>query len=439
MNQEVAETHLQIIKMIQVFFDSENFFEQKKVENLLGIIKKVKTNSRKLEKIKTEDLLDLINEFSKNILKNEKTRKIEGIAFLSQWVRKTNLEKIIKINFEDPNILQDYFKKEGKMLIAQPKGLVGHWIAGNVVTLGFFSLIQSIIIKNSNIMRIPLGSVETIKDLLGVLIKTKTDKLIGKEVLSSTALIYYPREEDKTNLELSMNSDVRIIWGGKESIEMISSFSKKETCEDVVFGPKYSFAMIDRELISDEILLTSTLKKFVFDIIFGEQDSCTSPQVLMCETDITGLEKISNLLKKEFENLDEKYLKKDTTFYEAGNVIMARVENTFDEDKKVICPKGTEWTIILGKKANLEEPVKSRTIFLNSCNNLEDLGKLITSKIQTIGHGFKNTKKLTKISKILNLQGVSRIVPIGQMNYYDSPWDGKLLLSRLVNINSLKI
>ena len=125
--------------------------------------------------------------------------------------------------------------------------------------------------------------------------------------------------------------------------------------------------------------------------------------------------------------------------FEASNIIKVRSEYALGDHKKVIVPEGNDWTILIDKDFKLEEPVKSRTIFIKSCSNLQEVVKLITPKIQTIGYAFRDNEKLIRLSKELNLKGVSRIVPLGQMNYYDTPWDGKLLLTRLVNFNSLKI
>ena len=425
--------------MIQLFFDGREYYQDKEIKNLKNLSEELLKRRKELDKIKLEDMIGLIHNFSQNILKKTETKNIEGIAFLSQWFRKVNLKKIIAINFEDIRILEEYVEKENKLLIAQPKGLVGHWMAGNVMTLGFFSLIQSILAKNANVMRIPKHSLPVMLELLKTLSETEYLDLKGSQILASTAVIYFSKEEEH-NLELSLLCNVRMIWGGKEAIEEISSYDKKiETCEDVIFGPKYSFSIIDKDLIENNENLKKNMEKLAYDILFSEQNSCTSPHVLVCETTYQELEKIAFELKKAFDNLPSKYKKKEITMFQASNIIKTRSKYAFSDNKKVIKSEGNEWTILLDNELKLEDPVGSRTIFIKPCDDLNKIINLITPRIQTIGYAFGNNKKLTELGKKLNQKGVSRIVPLGQMNYYDLPWDGKLLLTRLVNINSLKL
>lgn len=424
--------------MIQVFFDGIDY-ETKNIISLETLYLQIMENRKKLENLALSDILGIIDQFSKNVLSNPKTRGIEGIAFLSQWFKKSNLEKIINSNFLDKKILEDYSIIENKLILAQPKGLVGHWVAGNVGTLGIFSLIQSILVKNANILRVPKDNLPFVLELLKTLSDSKYQMVSGKDLLSSTAIIYYPHEEEKSNEEFSLLCDARIIWGREESVKAISRLPKKETCEDIVFGPKYSFAVMDSETIHNIGALKKAISNLVYDIIFSEQNSCTSPQVLFCETDYLNLDKVANELKKIFETLPKKYEKTNISMSQANNIIKIRGEYAIENDKDLLISRGNSWTILKDKNIRLEEPIKSRTIFIKSCNNLYRILDLITSKIQTVGYAFQNKEKLIDFSRKLNLTGVSRIVPLGQMNYYDSPWDGKFLLTKLVNFNSLKL
>lgn len=425
--------------MIKLFFDGQKTYSGKEISSLKEISEKLIIRKKELSKIKTEEIVELLNNFSKEIILDEETRGMEGIAFLSQWLKKSNINKLIKTNFENPQVLDDFVSKEGKLLIAEPKGLVGHWIAGNVPVLGLFSLIQSILVKNANIMRIPEGSIPIILALLNVLSKTRYQGLMGSSLISSTAIVYFPKEEKNYNEELSRLCDSRIIWGGKEAVEAISGLPKKETCEDIIFGPKYSFSIIDSKMMKDSKELEKNVSRLVQDIIFSEQESCTSPQIVFCEGDLDSLLGLAELIKKSFEGLPLKFKKRDLSLFQANKIIKIRGEYAIQKNKRVIASRGNEWTILIDDLFRFEEPINSRTIFLKNCKDLNEITKIITPKIQTIGYAFKDKERLIALSKNLALVGVSRIVPLGQMNYYDSPWDGKLLLTRLVNINSLKL
>ena len=57
------------------------------------------------------------------------------------------------------NILSiDKFVKSeplNKLIKANPRGIITHWLAGNVPILGMISLIQGILTKNTNIIKLP--------------------------------------------------------------------------------------------------------------------------------------------------------------------------------------------------------------------------------------------------------------------------------------------
>lgn len=88
---------------------------------------------------------------------------------------------------------------------------------------------------------------------------------------------------------------------------------------------------------------------------------------------------------------------------------------------------------------NLKEPIYGRTIFLKEVENLLDLSNLITPRIQTIGIAFEDNNKIMNFANAVSLKGVDRLVRVGSMNLYDSPWDGMLFMSEIVKWTALNI
>ena len=99
----------------------------------------------------------------------------------------------------------------------------------------------------------------------------------------------------------------------------------------------------------------------------------------------------------------------------------------------MICPKENDWTILINNEIKLEEPIESRTIFIKEVDSIMQIIPLITRKIQTIGCAINNKEKLLDFADQVTYKGVSRCVNLGQMQLFDSPWDGMLFMSRLVN------
>ncbi|MHA1794316.1 MAG: acyl-CoA reductase [Promethearchaeota archaeon] len=409
------------------------FYPEYKIDDSLKFtLEIVKKGINVLKTIKKDQVLALYDAYSKKLISDKRTNSIEGVAFLSNWLRKANFKKIVDKNIGNLSYLESFIG-EKKRIKAQPRGIACHWIAGNVPTLGMFSLFQSMFVGNANILRIPPQSHDTMVRLLDVFSSVKIDSGVsGKDLLESVAIIYYDKADTKANQELSKHADVRIVWGGESAVKAITGLPRRPHCEDIIFGPKYSFSVFDKDAIESS-QFSRKLRFLVSDIYLFDQAACTSPHVVFFEKGGRKFEEIIEMLVAELERASSRYKKVAIDQYIMTKIINARAEYALDLEKTVICPEENDWTILINKKMQLEEPIESRTIFVKEADSIMDVVPLITRKIQTIGCAIDDKKKLVKFADETTFRGVSRCVNVGQMHLFDSPWDGMLFMSRLVN------
>jgi hypothetical protein len=418
-------------------------FQTKKVKDLNSIISDIHKNKDLIVDVPILALIEILDKLGKSFITNKKLRKIEGSNFLALWLKRKNLINMIDNNLNNIKYLDEFVEiKENQYIKAQPRGLVAHWIAGNVPTLGIFSLVQSILCKNLNILRIPEKSVDTVipilKELNSIKIEHNNKKYNGSDIVKSLSVIYYPKDNIKANEMLSKNADAKLIWGGKESVKQIKNLPAKEHCEDIIFGPKYSFGVFDKEFLESEDI-TKELSRAVMDIIVFDQSACSSPQVLFFEKNNKyNIKQIADLIKKEFNTTAKRYPKNNQDYDTAARIINARGEYLLDENKDIVLAKALDWTVLINRDICLEEPIQSRTIFIKEINSINDIVPLITKKIQTVGIAIKNLEKTKVFCSRVTYRGVARCVKFGSMNNYESPWDGMLALSRLVRFVKIK-
>jgi len=414
-------------------FGGKIYFPQyKRVKKLAPLLPSIYEGIKKLKKIPKTEILDLFHEYSKNLIKSTEVNKIEGIAFLSSWLKRNNFSQLVAKNFKDPDYLE-HFIGDKKRIRAQPRGIACHWIAGNVPTLGLFSLFQSMFVGNANILRIPPKSHETIISLLQVFADTGIDSgLTGSTLLNSVGILYYDKSNTAANIELSDIADIRIVWGGESAVKSITGLPKKAHCEDIIFGPKYSFAVFDKDATISKNF-TRYLRFLVSDIFLFDQAACTSPHVVFFEKGLKKLDEVIADLVKSLERAAKQFPKVDIDQFITSKIINMRAQYALDLDKKVICPTENDWTILVNNQIQLEEPIESRTIFVKEVDSVMQIVPLITRKIQTIGCAIEDKDKLEKFADEVTFRGVSRCVNLGQMHLFDSPWDGMLFMSRLVN------
>jgi hypothetical protein len=399
--------------------------------DIKAIAKTVKNGAVALKAMGPDKVIGRLDDLGKVLLRSD-IKSMEGVPFLAMWLRKANLHKLLEETFGDPRILTEFMGTGRRKVKAQPRGLACHWIAGNVPTLGFFSLFQSMMVGNANILRIPAASVDVIQGVLEVMARSEASELMG-----SFSVITFPSSNQPLNESLSMEADVRVVWGGMEAVNAITNLPTQSHCEDVVFGPKYSFAVMDRKALGSP-KLQMLLRRLVNDIVIFDQEACSSPQVLFIEKGgRLGCKELMGLIGKEFEAVSKRSPKTGTTSSVATRILTKRAEYALSKKKDLLASKDTGWTILYDEKLALEEPVQHRTIFLKPVDRVLDVLPLITNKVQTIGYEIHDRKTALQFADGATSAGVSRCVPFGQMNLYDNPWDGMLVMSRLVRFCSM--
>ena len=91
-------------------------------------------------------------------------------------------------------------------------------------------------------------------------------------------------------------NDVRIAWGGREAVETVMSLPRRYGTDDIIFGPKYSFAAVGKNSFDSDKLDDLTYR-LALDASIFEQQGCNSPHTVFIEegSEITPLIFAQNL------------------------------------------------------------------------------------------------------------------------------------------------
>lgn len=390
-----------------------------------------------------EAIITLIDEYSKKISRDKELLREEGVAFLTFYLKKNNINKMVDLSTGNKEYLNNFVDMgNGKYIKAQRKGLICHWIAGNVGTLGIYSLMQSLLCRNSNLIRVPKELISITLRLLKPLkeVEVNLDGVCykGKDLLKAVSLIYFKSDNLNLNNEMSSIADARIFWGGEEALSSVKKLTQKTTCKDIVFGPKYSFAVMDKEAV-ESIELEKYLEKLAIDVITFNQKACSSPHVVFIEKGIISLDEVCNRFAKVFDKISRKYPVRYIDQGAAAKIINKRGEYGLSLDKMLYNSKCFNYTILVNNSIALEEPIGYRTIFLKEVSNVFEIRDLITPKIQTIGIAFNDKNKALSFTEEVTRRGVDRVIELGSMNIYDYPWDGMMVMHELLRWCSLRL
>jgi hypothetical protein len=406
---------------------------------LTPIVESLNAQRDRLAQMPIDGLVALMADFATRLIRDQRTRSLEGCMFLSAWLGSHNIRQVLELNLNGNAAYLDQFVPMGRnYLAAKPQGLVAMWMAGNVATLPMFSLIPALLAKNVCLVKLAYAEPDGMDSLLAVLAESEAGGIRGAEVLEAAAVVWFDYRNRQLNEQMSLAADVKIIWGGAEAIKAITALPRMEHCEDIVFGPKYSIGMIDRQKIeSAPEKLEETVAGFVRDCAAFDQRACSAPQTIFMERNSRlSLREMGELFAKHCAKLPPK---QGLDAYTTMRIINARAVWAMDDAKDVIASAdGANWTVCMDREVSLKEAVQSRTIFLTEVESWRQVIPLLSPKVQTVGVAFGNMDGMIQFAGAASRGGVARCVRPGLMNIHESPWDGKLLINQLVRWVTLK-
>lgn len=302
-----------------------------------------------------------------------------------------------------------------------PRGVVVHWLAGNVPMLGMLSLLQALFTKNASLVKLPSTSPQMIPDLLASLAETSTE-VDGERLLKSVATLSLDREDPRQK-ELSLAADVRIAWGGQEAVDAIRSLPCAAHCQDLIFGPRTSFAVVGAEEATGKIA-----GRVAYDVCQLQQRGCNSPHTLFVERGGgVSPEEFAACVAEGMEQHATRPL--DLAAGQVGALLALRAEHEMEGG--AFYPGGMGWSVLYSEEKGLAEPAHYRTLFVRPIDSVEEVVACCSAKTQTVGLALSPGRH-KRLAYQLMQRGVDRCPPVGQMTLYDSPWDGFFVMDRLV-------
>jgi hypothetical protein len=361
------------------------------------------------------------------------------LGFLPLWLRRANLNTLAQRSLRGRPEALDRFvplgANDAMMVRAQPRGLAVHWVAGNVPVLGLLSVVQSMLCKNANVLKVSRSRPGILPYLLAALSEVVYTNAAGEtisgRVLTDTMLVVYAdREDHGAARELSRLADVRVAWGGREAVEAIINLPRRYGTEDIVFGPKLSFAVVAAERLADRDAARRTAAAIAADACAFDQQGCNSPHTVFVERggQIEPPE-FARLLGEAMEAECRRGPLADVDPAAAMNALAIRTEYAMRGEAHH--SREIEWTVVYSNEdQGLAEPCYLRTLFVRSVGDIFEVAAFCSSQTQTAGLAVDERRHA--LADVLTARGVERCPAVGAMRIYDAPWDGLYAMDRLV-------
>lgn len=357
---------------------------------------------------------------------------LPGAAFLRLWLRQGTLEPILERELGS-DALNGGWRKEGQAKLRMcPLGTVGHWPAGNIEIQPMLSMTCALLGGNGCVVRVPSGLMNATRQLMEKLKSVDPAGVLTERI----ALVSFDHSRDDLQAAMARSVDGAMIWGGAEAVSRVRALPFPHWTRVAVFGPRLSVAAMDAAVWSEPVGRASWCQRIARDVWQFDQQACSSPQVLFLERGAGGdVSQFVEELRQAFQEENRVHPRREIHPALTSAICLARATWLLDNvANKAWFSQSPNWTILLGEGTDIPKPTQGRTLTVLV---VEDLLKVISKfdgAVQTLGLAMSDAQKEDAVAQAAARRGVDRIVKLGRMHVFGSPWDGVDLIRPMVRV-----
>jgi hypothetical protein len=298
-----------------------------------------------------------------------------------------------------------------------------------VDTLFVYSWFLSLLVGNSNILRLPSTTSPQL-DLVIEVINTLLADNSFSAIRSRTLLVRYGHDDEVTR-HFSRHCDVRVIWGGDATVAHIRSIPLPATATELVFADKFSLAVMDAAAFLRSNDRESLVHNFYNDAYWFGQMACSSPRLVIWR----GKAAATRQAREQFWPLVEEKIQASPPEISAADVMNKVVASCLagmdhGDVGLVHDARGAVHRIEVASLAAVNEEVHCGAgLFFETCiEELDDLAGFLTRRHQSVTSFGIAADEWREFLRRCRPQGIDRIVPPGRALDFSATWDGLDLL-----------
>jgi hypothetical protein len=346
----------------------------------------------------------------------------DAIAF-AWWCRKGNIERLAA----------SY--KDGTCRLG--RGLAFHITPSNMPVTFAFSWAFSMLAGNANVVRLPGREFPQIPLILSHITEV-LDSGRYPDVRAMNVFVRYGREEE-INRDLSAIADVRIIWGGDQTIEVIRRVAPLPAhALEIGFADRYSMCVLGAAglLDVDQPGLQRLASGFFNDAYIMDQNACSSPQLLIW----LGPEGETAEAMERFWGLVDAEVAHRYTL--APISVVDKFMQACRDAVDLTCTAGLKRSDNRVYRVQLkslnssltDRPCRNGYFYEYRADDLSELAPLVTRRFQTLTYFGVPKQRLESFVVQNRLMGIDRIVPVGEAMNIGLLWDGHDLIRTLSRV-----
>jgi len=360
-----------------------------------------------------------LSELSEYLRGRVKGRQYPDITTFAFFIRKANLTLLEK-PYDD------------RLVENVGRGLSFHIAPSNVPINFAYSMVAGLLSGNACIVRVS----EKEFPQVGIVCDAIKQVLSGddyNQLKNYICIIQYGHSQ-AINDRFSSICDIRVVWGGDQTISSIRKSELPPRSLDISFSDRYSICLIDAASYLSHEDKPVIAERFFNDTYLFDQNACSSPRLIFW----LGDPPLVALAKKTFwhsvaDVLHRKDYKTEAVTAVNKYVMFCR-QAILSSGMKL---EGETW----GAITRLRLATLDTNLPQFSCaggyyveyedTSFEKLPEIINSKYQTLTYLGLNPCLLRDFLFQRGVKGVDRIVPIGEAASFSLTWDGYDLISQM--------
>jgi len=375
----------------------------------------------------SEELIDFLDQLSQRLFSDTEAQEFPELQALAFYIRRSSVMQLIT----------DKQNSEGTAIV--PAGIAFHLVPANIDAMFIYSWLFSALAGNINVIRVSKSR----RSEQTTLICKHLNKIASEsssDVQNTICVLSYDHDDEITQ-QISEIADLRVIWGGDETVAKIKKIPGAARTRDIVFPDRYSLSLVN----ATEYLETSLNKKnelayqFFNDSYWYDQAACSSPRQVI----FFGSQSNTSEARFEFfEHLNKELVRRSFQF-DAGSAL-AKMTDLYDcvidlPVQEAFVPSNELAVLKLKNQMSLPEKHASRgTFYVCEFEALSEVIPLLSRRVQTASYFGFDHAQLKVLVKAANGRGIDRLVPIGQSLNFDRHWDGLDLLNEFTRVVSIR-
>ena len=369
-----------------------------------------------------EQVCAFLDETAKLLLHDKAVRQYPDVMTFAFFCRKANIQQ-----------LAARYEREKEERLG--RGVAFHIAPSNVPINFAYTLVMGLLAGNACIVK------ASSKDFVQTrLVTAAMREVLAREEFISLrpyiTVIAYPRERQDVTEALSALCNVRIVWGGDETIKSVRQAPLAPRALELTFADRYSLAVLEAGAVL-QADLPRLAQDFYNDTYLYDQNACSSPRLIYWLGDEQTVSQAQQTFwQAVWANIKDRYPVEPVVAvdkYLAACRTGIELPGSCQEmmaDNRIVRARVKE---LSGKLAGL----RCAGGFFHEyvADSLEGLVLLADERCQTVSYYGLEPQVLREFVLERGLHGIDRIVPVGRTAEMGVVWDGQdfvLSLSRIV-------